>query len=39
VHLLFFIGVIEDDDLVVVGWPKDVAVEIVKKPSGERLIS
>jgi hypothetical protein len=38
VHLLFFIRVAEDDDLAITGWPKDVVVDVTKKPSGERLI-
>jgi hypothetical protein len=37
-HLLFFIGATEDDDVVVVGRPKDLAVEVVEEPSGELLI-
>jgi hypothetical protein len=38
-HLLFFfIGVAENDDLVIVGRPKDVTVEVAKKSSGKLLI-
>jgi hypothetical protein len=36
--LLFFLGVIEDDDLAVTRWPEDVAVEVTKKfPSELRV--
>jgi hypothetical protein len=38
-HLLFFIRVTEDDDLVIARRPKDITVEVAKKPSGEILIS
>jgi hypothetical protein len=38
-HLLFFfIEVTEDDDLTVIGWPKDVTVEVAKKSSDKLLI-
>jgi hypothetical protein len=38
-HLFFFIGVAEDDDLAITGRPKDVTVEVAKESSGELLIS
>jgi hypothetical protein len=39
VHLLFFfIGVAEDDDLAVVGQPKDITVEVAEESFGELLI-
>jgi hypothetical protein len=34
VHLLF-IGVTEDDDLVVIGRPQGSVIELAKKPLGE----
>jgi hypothetical protein len=34
----FFIGVVEDDNLTVVGWPKDVAVEVTEESFDEFLI-
>jgi hypothetical protein len=37
-HLLFFIGVAEDDDLVIAGQPEDTAIEVTKKLPGELLI-
>jgi hypothetical protein len=39
VHLFFFIGVAEDDDVAVPGPPEDVAVEVAKKFPGELLIT
>jgi hypothetical protein len=37
-HLLFFIGVAEDDDLVVTKWPKKVTIEVVKEFLGKLYI-
>jgi hypothetical protein len=39
VNLFFLIGVTEDDDLAIIGWPEDIAVEVIKKLFGELLIS
>jgi hypothetical protein len=33
--LLFFIGVAEDDDLGVVGWPQEIVVELAEEALGE----
>jgi hypothetical protein len=38
-HLLFFIGVIEDDGIAIVGRPKKPAVEVIEELPGELLIS
>jgi hypothetical protein len=38
-HLFFFIGVAEDDDLAIAERPKDVTVEVAKESSSELLIS
>jgi hypothetical protein len=39
VHLLFFfIGVAEDNDLFIVGWPNDVVVEVTEESFDEFLI-
>jgi hypothetical protein len=37
--LLFFIGVIEDNDLAITRWPEDVAVEVTKKFLGELRVT
>jgi hypothetical protein len=38
-HLLFFIGVAEDDDVAIVGRPKKLTVEVVEEFPSELLIS
>jgi hypothetical protein len=38
VHLLFFIRVDEDYDVVVVGWPKKPTVEVAEESPGKLLI-
>jgi hypothetical protein len=37
-HLFFFIGVAEDDDLVIIGQPEDTVIEVTKKLPSELLI-
>jgi hypothetical protein len=37
-HLLFFIGVAEDDDVVITGWSKELTVEVAKEFLRELLI-
>jgi hypothetical protein len=36
--LLFFIGVVEDDHLAIIGRPEDVVVEVTEQLSGEVLV-
>jgi hypothetical protein len=38
-RLLFFVGVIEDDDIIVTRWPEDVADEVTKKFPGELCVT
>jgi hypothetical protein len=35
---LFFIRVVEDDDLVIIGWPEDTTVEVTEESPGKLLI-
>jgi hypothetical protein len=37
-HLLFFIRVVEDDDIAVIRWPKKIVVEVTEESLGELLI-
>jgi hypothetical protein len=37
-HLLFFIGVVEDDDIAVVRRPKKTTVKVIEELPGELLI-
>jgi hypothetical protein len=37
-HLFFFIGVTEDDDFTIIGWPMDVTIEVAKELFGELFI-
>jgi hypothetical protein len=37
-HLLFFIGVTEDDDVVITEWPKRTTVEITEQLLGNFLV-
>jgi hypothetical protein len=37
-HLLFFIGVTEDDDVVITEWPKRTTVEIAEQLLGNFLV-
>jgi hypothetical protein len=37
-YLFLFIGVTEDDDFAITGWPKNSAVEVAKESSSDLLI-
>jgi hypothetical protein len=37
-RLILIVGVTEDNDFAVAGWPEDVAVEVTKELPGELLI-
>jgi hypothetical protein len=39
VHLIFFlIGVTEDDDVAIIGWPKKSTVEVTEELSNDLLV-